>query len=236
MNIKHALEQVRLNLVKSDQGQVIEKDDFYSKLDLVYEEIEEDVDVKDFSFFSARLFDIYNVSPAIFIFYALEEKDVAPDRAELFKALRQPIVDVISEAFNSNNDQDLLRDRDAFFAQYYGQEVVYLGEHLTEYDADYLTICGIASDQCIHLRSIDSLTNEERCFLVKLYDPEFYVPNMDQSDLIRESDGVIEHIKDDRDVPINVADYLRSIGVLIPFRDYSVEAILELGWAKLKES
>lgn len=32
-----------------------------------------------------------------------------------------------------------------------------------------------------------------------------------------------------------VIDYLRSIGILVPFDKYSVEQILEMGWAVIKK-
>jgi hypothetical protein len=87
--------------------------------------------------------------------------------------------------------------------------------------------CCVDNIEYIELRSIDSLTDEE---LLKInqglgldshdysdaYDLKFYYENNIAVELL-------------------TTDYLRSIGIALPFRDHSVEEMIEQGILKLKK-
>ena len=91
----------------------------------------------------------------------------------------------------------------------------------------------------IELRSIDSLTDEEAIdYFNILWARLNQKRSMDFK--IEYGRGWSKNLISDRfgftpSKLLNGIDYLRSIGILIPFREYTVEQILENGWAVIKE-
>ena len=78
------------------------------------------------------------------------------------------------------------------------------------------------------LRSIESVTEEEISTIIKNFKVNDNLPHEPQ----RIKEGLYFEL---RKFPCETIDYLRSIGILIPFRDYSVEEIIKLGWARIEQ-
>lgn len=101
------------------------------------------------------------------------------------------------------------QDKQAFFAQYWGQNFATVSVGLDLYDCQTVNTAWFSEIEYLQLRSISQLTDEEKVYL--------------------------ESLPDTQDYPRKSADYLRSIGVAVPFRQYSVEEMIEKNWIKLKE-
>lgn len=122
-----------------------------------------------------------------------------------------------------------------FIAQYYGQPCVLNGEVLFELHAeDFGTI--VRSNTPLPLRSISSLTDEEKVKCYHLYSAAIAY------DYTQDFSSVINHANDcwstDRELMINttsVSDYLRSIGILLPYRGIPEEEIIAAGWAVIRK-
>ena len=111
---------------------------------------------------------------------------------------------------------------EAFAYQYYDIECVKVKDINRLYKP--IPIYGMTGNTAkiehIELRSIDSLTDEE---LDKVAECEA-ISSMDVKRL-KSNLGCLYS---------DTSDYLRSIGVAVPFRDYSVEQMIEEGKLKLK--
>jgi len=114
------------------------------------------------------------------------------------------------------------QDFERFAVHYWGQEVA-VSTIL------FAPICIVSGESfCmgidyLQLRSIDSLTDEE----IKTMWPNC-------SKMIAPLVTAIQCLKLNAFRP-NEIDYLRSIGIIVPFDKYSVEQILSLGWAVVKK-
>lgn len=139
-----------------------------------------------------------------------------------------------------------------FFAQYTWQKVFFPKSHkfdnplmLALQDLDYRTI---EFGGYLLLRSVEQLTDEEKECIILLYrGQECFDYYLIQSDSYRkhERDDTIYQIKEYKQFWFDhliVFDYLRSIGILIPFTHIdenkkpvtlSPDEIIELGWAKI---
>lgn len=120
----------------------------------------------------------------------------------------------------TQDKETLERDKEAFIVQYWNQNIL-------RHDLRY-----------IELRSVRQLTDKEYSLVAKISGVAFF-----EQDSIKVGHFVMSefmsgyaHPKTEPFEFLKVFDYLRSIGILIPFRGYSVEEILRLGWAKIKEA
>jgi hypothetical protein len=86
----------------------------------------------------------------------------------------------------------------------------------------------VSFNSWLELRSIDSLTNEERYDLCNIADM-FLVDHLEAA--LIEWDGIY---KIGFDKACAVIDYLRSIGIALPYLGHSVEELVQLGIVKLK--
>lgn len=146
-------------------------------------------------------------------------------------------------------------DREAFYMQYFGQFV------LTAIDRDINKIgCGVSiynmsllldgtfSDHYLELKSLSAITDEDAIEVAKIVSgnelekfilkDEFRVlVSCGNDDIGIWFDGEIL-MSDNEQYPLLVLgcyDYLRSRGYLLPFRQYSKQQLLDMGWAKIEE-
>ena len=127
-----------------------------------------------------------------------------------------------------------------FFAQYYGQKVfksLKWGDrepvnnagktfwYYAETDGSYLS-----------LRSLSDLTDEEANEVAKMLCYEEIKKDDERPyNLWWGIKTAKEEFEDFTQMGVGIADYLRSIGILLPFREYTVGDILEKKWAVLKK-
>lgn len=126
---------------------------------------------------------------------------------------------------NMGNRQDFER----FAVQYWGQKV-----GIDSLNPSYLiNISSKVTDggwvKCLQLRSIDSLTDEELIYAIQCegYVSEFHILNLG----VPVKDFLLDNINT---LHANTVDYLRSVGILVPFAQYSCEEIISMGWARIK--
>jgi len=122
-----------------------------------------------------------------------------------------------------------------FMALYYGQNVFSYPNKVEPFDENsggLIEMCsGTYFDQAfLSLRSISSLTETEirECHNLMQFsgDANFIVPNeMLATITMGMKMGALWQ---------NCSDYLRSIGILIPWMDLSVEDLVEYGWVKIQ--
>jgi len=141
-----------------------------------------------------------------------------------------------------------ISDFERFVVQYWGQVVGKLewrqgcipAEPIVEIDTLSLT----SFDDpivCLSLRSIDSLTKPELIHIGTLLGwqaDHFKRPDFILREKARTWVTWPEDQTGNRTEPylsLRVFDYLRSIGVLVPFANYSIEKLLSLGWVVIKE-
>jgi len=125
-----------------------------------------------------------------------------------------------------------MKNREEFerFAALYLQQVVLLTKRINK----PILLKGMFIDileeyDCLQLRSIESLTDEE------------WLNVMELEGLPRGSES-IENLKrgifldlDCHCIRYSIIDYWRSIGIAVPFMNYSVEDMVNMGWIKLKQ-
>jgi hypothetical protein len=121
-----------------------------------------------------------------------------------------------------------------FYHTYIGCEVNYRGQiEVLDILNIFMILNSNFGNHPLILRSISDCTNDEKIELAKLM-----LMGIKEStdDVITYIDRCIEKYieKGQKHLDRTTADYLRSIGILIPFDGLSVEQILELGWAKYK--
>lgn len=117
-----------------------------------------------------------------------------------------------------------------FAVQYWGQHVQkYKGTDINLYPINEDLKEGDLHKSFLELRSIESLTDAQRANLADITG-------------LYQDDYLIEAILHNTRYVINwqviqpAIDYLRSIGILVPFDKYSVEQILEMGWAVIADN
>lgn len=133
-----------------------------------------------------------------------------------------------------------LQDKAAFFAQYWGQKIrkwdgmpSYTGLVSSTYMTKY------ATNGCyLELIPISSITDEDAIEVAKmifsntaLHTPDrgkWYVRVMIESK--KEHHGLYWSFEK----VCNTVDYLRSREYLLPFRQYTTQQLLDMGWAKIK--
>ena len=122
-------------------------------------------------------------------------------------------------------------EKEAFFAQYWGQRVI-------SYPDEIGGLRVVEGHHCnektyLQLKPLESITDEDaiECIGKELY--EFNRDNENDGYFGFSASGMfldmIEFYKNDR----SSADFLRSKGYLLPFRQYSTEQLIESGIAKI---
>lgn len=107
--------------------------------------------------------------------------------------------------------QNTLENKARFFAQYWGQYVLYFSSDFLR-KIDNLTLDSVENDDFLELKPLSHITDE---------------------DAINLGYGYASHLKSNLDRNI---DQLRNLGFAVPWMDLSVEDLVEYGWVKLKEN
>lgn len=128
------------------------------------------------------------------------------------------------------------QDKAAFFAQYYPQNVM---RHESYTDGPLIAAIPVGNtSHYLELKPLSAITDEEVFDMISIM-----CPTIDIWFNIREyADQMVAGFESERPVPgasfsdcVLAIDFFRSRGYLIPFRNYSTDQILEMGWAKLKD-
>ena len=107
--------------------------------------------------------------------------------------------------------ENTLENKAKFFAQYWGQHVLYFSSDFLR-KIDNLTLDSIENDDYLELKHISQISNK---------------------DVINLGYGNMLHIKSNLDRNI---DQLRNLGFAVPWMDLEVEELIDYGWVKLKEN
>lgn len=138
-------------------------------------------------------------------------------------------------------------DREAFYMQYFEQFV------LTAIDRDINKIgCGVSiynmsllldgtfSDHYLELKPLSAITDEDAIEVAKLIGIDnsimLYQKKIDYvKNWLVDRNLNTTHVGGDSPLRIlSIMDFLRSRGYLLPFRQYTTQQLLDMGWAKLK--
>lgn len=108
-----------------------------------------------------------------------------------------------------------MTEREQFFALYWGQKVMYCtGSAAMNVDP----ISVREADFYLLLTPLDQITDEHGALASSRFTLPFNV----------KSPGT-------RYLPSDVADLLRSLGYAVPYKQYSVTDLVQMGWVKLKQ-
>ena len=157
--------------------------------------------------------------------------------------------------------QNTLENKARFFAQYWGQHVLYFSSDFLR-KIDNLTLDSIENDDYLELKHISQISDEDAINVAKLVSPMLFegrgkngghyidksetwwysvkhngktlMVDIDLDGYIFEYDEVEEYKRPSRS--LIGTDYLRSKGYALPYMDLSVEDLIEYGWIKLKEN
>ena len=122
--------------------------------------------------------------------------------------------------------QNTLENKERFFAQYFGQHVLYFSSDFLR-KIDNLTLDSVENDDYLELKPLSQISDEDAIKISK----EFYAFKSD----IRNSVKELFQEFDVLELSMEIGDYLRSKGYALPWMDLSVEDLVEYGWVKLKE-
>ena len=156
--------------------------------------------------------------------------------------------------------QNTLENKSKFFAQYWGQHVLYFSSDFLR-KIDNLTLDSIENDDFLELKPLSQISDEDAINVAKLVSPMLFegrgkngghyidksetwwysvkhngktlMVDIDLDGYIFEYDEVEEYKRPSRS--LIGTDYLRSKGYALPWMDLSVEDLVEYGWVKLKK-
>lgn len=127
------------------------------------------------------------------------------------------------------------QDKAAFFAQYYPQNVM---RHESYTDGPLIAAISVGNtSHYLELKPLSCITDEDVKVVLGIvgYRGYDYKETIEWL-VILFSDPALDYMHGLSGNQIRLLiDFLRSRGYLIPFRNYSVDQILEMGWVKLKE-
>ena len=143
--------------------------------------------------------------------------------------------------------QNTLENKAKFFAQYWGQHVLYFSSDFLR-KIDNLTLDSIENDDYLELKPLSQVSDEDAIELMRLKIESKGVFDIKTIEIENKTlDGYTFIVKyknwDDERVgfvfnghtnPLSFYDYLRSKGYALPWMDLSVEYLVEYGWVKLK--
>jgi hypothetical protein len=130
--------------------------------------------------------------------------------------------------------ENTTENKSRFFALYINQKVLNDGQGEYLYPLTGSLLHDMVNTDYLSLRSIASLTESELITCFDLIFPNTGYTNEVKTDLVKvwcrlinkESGGFLPQNY------VTFIDYLRSIGILIPFMGLSVDEIINRGWAK----
>ena len=146
--------------------------------------------------------------------------------------------------------QNTLENKAKFFAQYWGQHVLYFSSDFLR-KIDNLTLDSIENDDFLELKPLSQITNEDviqgimitynktyedlgEILEVKHYNTFSSITTTRAGQNFK-THRSIHHWNGNRKIGSMECDYFRSKGYAIPYMDLSVEDLVEYGWVKLKE-
>ena len=120
-------------------------------------------------------------------------------------------------------------EKKAFYAQYWGRKV---GRTNNEDNPLIFTVncSNLFCIDHIELRTIENITDEEAVEVARLIwdDPHYHTPSYGRSQLTLASSSCVNFDQ-------SITDYLRSIGILVGFRNFTPEMLIAEGVVKIKE-
>lgn len=135
--------------------------------------------------------------------------------------------------------QNTLENKARFFAQYFGQHVLYFSSDFLR-KIDNLTLDSIENDDYLELKHISQISDEDAIEVSKIFGLghlsgaikelilSIFRTSINDSGTTSSTNGIKNWL--------HVFDYLRSKGYALPYMDLSVEDLVEYGWIKLKEN
>ena len=145
--------------------------------------------------------------------------------------------------------ENTLENKAKFFAQYWGQHVLYFSSDFLR-KIDNLTLDSIENDDFLELKPLSQITNEDviqgimitynktyedlgEILEVKHYNTFSSITTTRAGQNFK-THRSIHHWNGNRKIGSMECDYFRSKGYAIPYMDLSVEDLVEYGWVKLK--
>lgn len=135
--------------------------------------------------------------------------------------------------------QNTLENKAKFFAQYWGQHVLYFSSDFLR-KIDNLTLDSIENDDYLELKPLSQISDEDAIEVSKIFGLghlsgaikelilSIFRTSINDSGTTSSTNGIKNWL--------HVFDYLRSKGYALHYIDLSVEDLIEYGWIKLKEN
>ena len=135
--------------------------------------------------------------------------------------------------------ENTLENKARFFAQYYGQHVLYFSSDFLR-KIDNLTLDSVENDDYLELKPLSQISDEDAIEVSKIFGLghlsgaikelilSIFRTSINDSGTTSSTNGIKNWL--------HVFDYLRSKGYALPWMDLSVEDLVEYGWVKLKEN
>ena len=120
--------------------------------------------------------------------------------------------------------QNTLENKAKFFAQYWGQYVLYFTSDFLR-KIDNLTLDSVENDDYLELKPLSQISDEESILMYRGLETHY-----ENAKQFLEDYAAFDFLSQ------NEADILRSKGYALPWMDLSVEDLVEYGWVKLKEN
>ena len=147
--------------------------------------------------------------------------------------------------------QNTLENKAKFFAQYWGQHVLYFSSDFLR-KIDNLTLDSIENDDFLELKPLSQISDEDviqgitylynitrealgEILEIKHYDTFSSITTIGIGCNFKTSRS-IHHWSGTKKIGSVEADYFRSKGYALHYMDLSVEDLIEYGWVKLKEN
>ena len=146
--------------------------------------------------------------------------------------------------------QNTLENKARFFAQYFGQHVLYFSSDFLR-KIDNLTLDSVENDDYLELKPLSQISDEDviqgitylynitrealgEILEIEHYDTFSSITTIGIGCNFKTSRS-IHHWRGTKKIGSVEADYFRSKGYALPYMDLSVEDLVEYGWVKLKE-
>ena len=146
--------------------------------------------------------------------------------------------------------QNTLENKARFFAQYFGQHVLYFSSDFLR-KIDNLTLDSVENDDFLELKPLSQISDEDviqgitylynitrealgEILEIEHYDTFSSITTIGIGCNFKTSRS-IHHWRGTKKIGSVEADYFRSKGYALPYMDLSVEDLVEYGWVKLKE-